>query len=63
MKKEIIDLENVFEKHKNFYVDEVLGMFNKFIMSASWAAKTTRGKSLGSWMWRFRKPNCCLFRG
>jgi len=39
------ELENVFEKHKNFYVDEVLGMFNKFIMSASWAAKTTRGNS------------------
>jgi hypothetical protein len=39
------ELENVIEKHKNFYVDEVLGMKNNFTMTQSWVAKTKRGNS------------------
>ena len=39
------ELENIIEKHKNFYVDEVLGMKNNFTMTQSWAARTTRGNS------------------
>ena len=38
-------LKSIFTKHKDFYVDEVLGMKNGFDMTQSWVAKTSKGKS------------------
>jgi|TARA_R110002074_G_scaffold282327_1_gene453897 hypothetical protein len=39
------ELENIIENHKNFYVDEVLGMKNNFTMTQSWVARTKKGSS------------------
>lgn len=36
------ELENIIENHKNFYVDEVLGMKNNFTMTQSWVARTKK---------------------